>query len=92
MSDLIFGVACAYIERNAEALVAAWIDEDDPQCGYCQSGQIMSPVVLLAEKPDPTDQDIDLAMSGNICRCGTYQRIRRAILTAARLMAEEGGR
>jgi aerobic-type carbon monoxide dehydrogenase small subunit (CoxS/CutS family) len=70
----------------------AWIDEDVPQCGYCQSGQIMSAVVLLVEKPDPTDQDIDLAMSGNICRCGTYQRIRRAIHTAARLMAEEGGR
>jgi aerobic-type carbon monoxide dehydrogenase small subunit (CoxS/CutS family) len=61
----------------------AWIAEDVPQCGYCQSGQIMSAVALLAKKPKPTDGDIDDAMSGNICRCGTYQRIRRAIHRAA---------
>ena len=61
----------------------AWIAEDVPQCGYCQSGQIMSAVALLAKKPKPTDADIDVAMSGNICRCGTYQRIRRAIHRAA---------
>jgi aerobic-type carbon monoxide dehydrogenase small subunit (CoxS/CutS family) len=61
----------------------AWIAEDVPQCGYCQSGQIMSAVALLAKKPKPTDADIDDAMSGNICRCGTYQRIRRAIHRAA---------
>jgi isoquinoline 1-oxidoreductase alpha subunit len=61
----------------------AWIEEDVPQCGYCQSGQIMSAVALLAKKPKPTDADIDDAMSGNICRCGTYQRIRKAIHRAA---------
>jgi isoquinoline 1-oxidoreductase subunit alpha len=61
----------------------AWIAEDVPQCGYCQSGQIMSAVALLAKKPTPTDKDIDDFMSGNICRCGTYQRIRKAIHRAA---------
>jgi isoquinoline 1-oxidoreductase alpha subunit len=62
---------------------AAWIAHDVPQCGYCQSGQIMSAVALLQAKPSPTDSDIDQAMSGNICRCGTYPRIRAAIHTAA---------
>ncbi len=62
---------------------AAWIAHDVPQCGYCQSGQIMSAVALLKEKPRPTDVDIDQAMSGNLCRCGTYPRIRAAIHTAA---------
>ena len=61
----------------------AWIEEDVPQCGYCQSGQIMSAAALLAKKPKPTDADIDDFMSGNICRCGTYQRIRKAIHRAA---------
>jgi isoquinoline 1-oxidoreductase subunit alpha len=61
----------------------AWIAEDVPQCGYCQSGQIMAAVALLAKKPHPTDADIDDFMSGNICRCGTYQRIRKAIHRAA---------
>lgn len=61
----------------------AWIDEQVPQCGYCQSGQIMSAAALLASKPLPTDADIDAAMRGNICRCGTYVRIRRAIKRAA---------
>jgi aerobic-type carbon monoxide dehydrogenase small subunit (CoxS/CutS family) len=63
----------------------AWIELDVPQCGYCQSGQIMSAVALLASKPKPTDADIDTAMSGNICRCGTYQRIRAAIHRAAEI-------
>jgi isoquinoline 1-oxidoreductase subunit alpha len=63
----------------------AWIAEDVPQCGYCQSGQIMSAVALLTKKSNPTDADIDDAMSGNICRCGTYQRIRKAIHRAASL-------
>jgi len=63
----------------------AWIEEDVPQCGYCQSGQIMSAAALLAKKPNPTDADIDDAMSGNICRCGTYQRIRKAIHRAAEM-------
>jgi isoquinoline 1-oxidoreductase alpha subunit len=61
----------------------AWLDLDVPQCGYCQSGQIMSAAALLADKPRPTDADIDDAMSGNICRCGTYVRIREAIKHAA---------
>ena len=63
----------------------AWIEEQVPQCGYCQSGQIMSAVALLKEKPNPTDDDIDTYMRGNICRCGTYQRIRKAIKKAASL-------
>jgi isoquinoline 1-oxidoreductase subunit alpha len=63
----------------------AWIEVDVPQCGYCQSGQIMSAAALLAQKPSPTDADIDDAMAGNICRCGTYQRIRAAIHRAAAL-------
>ena len=62
----------------------AWLDREVPQCGYCQSGQIMSAVALLAKKPNPTDKDIDDAMSGNICRCGTYVRIREAIKQAAK--------
>ena len=64
-------------------LQIAWIKHDVPQCGYCQSGQLMSASALLAAKPKPTDQDIDDAMSGNICRCGTYQRIRAAIKEAS---------
>ncbi len=64
----------------------AWIDHNVPQCGYCQAGQIMSATALLASNPAPTDEDIDVAMSGNICRCGTYPRIRAAIHTAARNM------
>jgi|SRR5579862_3093381 len=61
----------------------AWIEEDVPQCGYCQSGQIMAATALLARTPNPTDADIDTAMRGNICRCGTYESIRRAIHRAA---------
>jgi len=61
----------------------AWVAEQVPQCGYCQSGQIMAAAALLAKNPRPTDEDIDRAMAGNICRCGTYQRIRKAIHTAA---------
>lgn len=64
-------------------LQKAWIEEDVPQCGYCQSGQLMAAAVLLKTKPNPTDNDIDLSMSGNICRCGTYQRVRKAIHKAA---------
>jgi len=63
----------------------AWAEADVVQCGYCQSGQIMSAVALLDQKPDPSDDDIDAAMSGNICRCGTYGRVRQAIHLAARL-------
>ncbi len=61
----------------------AWLDKEVPQCGYCQSGQIMAAAALLAQTPNPTDADIDAAMSGNICRCGTYVRIRAAIHAAA---------
>ena len=66
-----------------KAVQQAWIAEDVPQCGYCQSGQIMSATALLAKNPKPSDADIDNAMSGNICRCGTYSRIRAAIHRAA---------
>jgi isoquinoline 1-oxidoreductase alpha subunit len=65
----------------------AWIELDVPQCGYCQSGQIMSAVALLTQTPQPTDAQIDAAMAGNICRCGTYQRIRAAIHRAAQLQS-----
>ena len=64
----------------------AWIEEDVPQCGYCQSGMIMTTVALLRSKPKPTDADIDEALGGHICRCGTYNRIRKAVHTAAALM------
>lgn len=67
----------------AHPLQRAWVANNVPQCGYCQSGQIMSAAALLAANPQPTDADIDAAMSGNICRCGTYQRIREAIHLAA---------
>jgi isoquinoline 1-oxidoreductase subunit alpha len=69
--------------RAGKALQKAWLDLDVVQCGYCQSGQLMSAAALLDSQPRPTDADIDAAMSGNICRCGTYQRIRAAIHRAA---------
>ena len=69
---------------STHPLQVAWVEEQVPQCGYCQSGQIMSAAAMLAKTPKPTDADIDRAMQGNICRCGTYQRIRRAIHRAAR--------
>jgi isoquinoline 1-oxidoreductase subunit alpha len=75
---------------NSHPVQVAWLQEDTPQCGYCQSGQLMSAVALLKAKPNPTDEDIDDAMSGNICRCGTYSRIRKAIHTAAGLQKEGG--
>jgi len=67
----------------------AWLDEQVPQCGYCQSGQIMSAVALLSQKPKPTDAEIDQAMSGVLCRCGTYPRVRKAIKRAAAMAAKE---
>jgi len=69
--------------REAEAVQRAWATRDVPQCGYCQSGQVMSAVALLRKTPKPSDRDIDLAMTGNICRCATYVRIRAAIKDAA---------
>jgi isoquinoline 1-oxidoreductase subunit alpha len=70
-------------QNNNHPLQLAWQEIDVPQCGYCHSGQLMSAAVLLREKPNPTDQNIDDAMAGNICRCGTYLRIRKAIHLAA---------
>ena len=72
-------------EKNDHPLQKAWLELDVPQCGYCQSGQIMSAAVLLRENKNPTDADIDAAMAGNICRCGTYLRIRNAIHLAAKM-------
>ncbi len=69
----------------------AWIDEDVAQCGYCQSGQLVSAAALLARNPAPSDEDINRAMDGNICRCGTYKRIRKAIHSAAAELRREGG-
>jgi isoquinoline 1-oxidoreductase alpha subunit len=77
----IEGVAATPAGAKAQT---AWIDIDVPQCGYCQTGQVMSAAALLARNPTPTDAEIDLAMAGNICRCGTYPRIRAAIKQAAR--------
>jgi isoquinoline 1-oxidoreductase alpha subunit len=75
-------------DDNTHAVQKAWLEEQVPQCGYCQSGQIMAAAALLKRNPNPTDQDIDAAMMGNICRCGTYPRIRKAIKTAAQIMAK----
>jgi len=71
-------------EKGDHPVQQAWIEHDVPQCGYCQAGQIMSAVALLKDTPDPSDTDIDTAMNGNICRCGTYTRIKAAIKTAAK--------
>jgi len=79
----IEGIGATSQKHVAHAVQAAWVDKDVVQCGYCQSGQVMSAVALLRENPKPSDADIDKAMAGNICRCGTYQRIRDAIHAAA---------
>jgi isoquinoline 1-oxidoreductase subunit alpha len=76
-------------EDNSHPVQQAWITEQVPQCGYCQSGQIMAATALLKKNPSPTDKDIDTAMQGHICRCGTYPRIRKAIKTASQLMAQK---
>ncbi len=70
-------------EKGDHPVQKAWLEHDVPQCGYCQAGQIMNAAALLASNPNPSDQDIDTAMNGNICRCGTYLRIKAAIKTAA---------
>jgi isoquinoline 1-oxidoreductase alpha subunit len=72
-----------------DALIQAWIEVDVPQCGYCQPGQVMSAAVLLAENDRPTDEEVDRCMAGNVCRCGTYVRIRRAVHRAAEIQREE---
>jgi isoquinoline 1-oxidoreductase subunit alpha len=74
---------------RSHAVQKAWLEIDVPQCGYCQSGQIMAAAALLETNPRPTDADIDAAMAGNICRCGTYPRIRKAIHRAAKLAADQ---
>jgi isoquinoline 1-oxidoreductase alpha subunit len=76
-------------DDNTHPVQKAWIMEQVPQCGYCQSGQIMAAVSLLKKNPSPTDKDIDTAMQQHICRCGTYPRIRKAIKTASQLMGEK---
>ena len=78
-------------ENHLHAVQQAWIEEQVPQCGYCQSGQIMSAVGLLKSNPNPTDVDIDAFMSGNLCRCGTYDRIRKGIHKAADLAKTGNG-
>ena len=75
--------------NTTHAVQLAWIEEQVPQCGYCQSGQIMTAVAFLKENPNPTDEEIDNAMSGNLCRCGTYPRIRKAIKRASRMMQDK---
>lgn len=76
--------------NGSHPLQTAWIQEDVPQCGYCQAGQIMTAAALLQQKPQPNDEDIDAAMSGNLCRCGTYTRIRKAIHSAAAIQKSKG--
>jgi aerobic-type carbon monoxide dehydrogenase small subunit (CoxS/CutS family) len=76
--------------KAGKAVQEAWIAEDVPQCGYCQSGHIMEASALLTDNPKPSDKDIDAAMNGNLCRCGTYQRIRKAVHRAADTMAKGG--
>lgn len=78
-------------DGTLHALQQVWIDSDVAQCGYCQAGQLMSAAALLEQNPDPSDADIDAAMAGNYCRCGTYIRIKAAIHTAANKMAQQGG-
>jgi len=90
LSSLKQGAEITTIEglktREARAVQAAWEKLDVPQCGYCQSGQVMAAAALLAKKKKPTDADIDAAMAGNLCRCATYQRIRAAIKEAAKTL------
>lgn len=81
-------IEAVHASRVGRAVQQAWTDLDVPQCGYCHSGQIMSAAALLAQNPNPTDSDIDTAMRGNVCRCGTYNRIRAAIHRAA--VTQEG--
>ena len=93
--DSVAGKRVVTIEALAgdtlHAVQQAWIDEDVAQCGYCQAGQIMAAAALLARNSNPSDADIDTAMNGNICRCGTYLRIRDAIHKAAATAATDGG-
>jgi len=83
----IEGVSTTQADKVSRAVQAAWVKLDVPQCGYCQSGQVMSAIGLLRKKKNPTDADIDAAMTGNVCRCATYVRIRAAIKQAANALA-----
>ncbi|MEO7990632.1 MAG: (2Fe-2S)-binding protein [Chryseolinea sp.] len=84
----IEGVSVGVAEGKLHPVQQAWMDENVPQCGYCQTGQIMSAIALLDKNPNPSDSDIDSGMAGNICRCGTYERIRKAIKRAANTTAK----
>ena len=88
--DILTIEGLAAEDGTLHPLQQAWIDESVPQCGYCQSGQIMQALALLQRTPHPDDADIDQAMSGNLCRCGTYDRIRKSIKKAALVMTEAG--
>ena len=79
----IEGITAGAGDDKLHPVQQAWMDENVPQCGYCQTGQIMSAIALIEKNPNPSDSDIDTAMAGNICRCGTYERIRKAIKRAA---------
>jgi len=81
----------AAADGTLHPLQKAWVEHDVPQCGYCQAGQLMTAAALLERNSAPSDQDIDVAMSGNLCRCGTYQRIRAAIHSAANAIQADGG-
>jgi len=83
--------ALAAADGTLHPLQEAWIEHDVPQCGYCQTGQLMTAAALLRKNPSPSDAEVDAAMGGNLCRCGTYQRIRAAIHTAAQRLGNTGG-
>jgi isoquinoline 1-oxidoreductase alpha subunit len=87
----IEGVSTSQADKVARAVQRAWVDVQVPQCGFCQSGQVMAAVALLRAKPQPTDADIDDAMNGNVCRCVTYVRIREAIKVAAKSLGSGSG-
>ena len=87
--DILTIEGLASEDGTLHPLQQAWIDESVPQCGYCQSGQIMQALALLKETPNPDDAQIDRAMNGNLCRCGTYDRIRKSIKRAAAIMTEK---
>ena len=87
LSKKILTIEAVGATKSGKAVQEAWVAENVPQCGYCQSGQVMAAAALLAKKKEPSDADIDAAMSGNLCRCATYLRIRAAIKRAARSLA-----